>query len=156
MGSGAVSTDEIVAAFREQTGHDLSLHPPLPEDIRKAVGLPRIETLSFTRITEKPDGTLDDETDPRLRRRFGEFTLFVFENRRARDSRLPEATPDESGIYWTEQVAELRPDVGSYWLADLPLWDNVTLRWTSDTGGPTTSQQWRELKSVLESVAPLY
>lgn len=135
--------------FKEVSGHDLQRRS-LPEKIRKFLRAPRIETLSFTRVSETASGDTELEKDPGLSQRYGEFIIYVFEDRETRDDRIDGGKADANGIHWRNDVHERGPNAGkSYWTADKAYGDTVLLSWVSDTRQRQISAQWERLDALL-------
>jgi ADP-ribose pyrophosphatase YjhB (NUDIX family) len=143
------TSDRIIRTFKEATGHELQRHS-LSEEIRKDIGAPRMERLSFTRLVEREE-TLESITDPVLARRFGEFNIFVCQDRFTRDDRISGLKRYEDGIYWGEVVSERGPDAYKpYWVADKPYGEIVLLEWRSESGLRQTSEQWDRLDALIQ------
>ena len=149
-GTIEATSERIIRTFEEATGHELHRHS-LSEKIRRSLGAPRMELLSFTRWVERPKHTLRSETDPLLARRYGVFTIFVCQDRFTRDDRLSGLKRYENGIYWREAVSERGPNAYKpYWVANKPYGEIVLLEWTSESGRRETSAQWDRLSALLE------
>jgi hypothetical protein len=143
------TSQRIMQTFKEASGHELQRRS-LSEKIRKFLHAPRIETLSFTRVSETASG-VDLTKDPALTERYGNFVIYVFEDRKTRDDRIDGGRADHDGNHWRNDVPERGPDAGKpYWVADKAYGDTVLLSWVSDTRRPETSVQWERLDTLLQ------
>jgi hypothetical protein len=144
------TSSDVRAAFEQATGDRLIVHErsELTRHIQPA------ELLSFTRLRENPDGTVAVEYVPKeMESRYGDFTIFVFDDKESRAEHLNDELVSEDSVFWHRETPERGPDAyRSYWVAEKPFGANVLLVWASEAGRRETSEQWDRL---VRALAPL-
>jgi hypothetical protein len=132
-----VTRERIIETFKKETGHGLR-RVSVSEEIREWAKLPRMERL--------------DPEDPEQAERYGNFTIFVYEDREIRDHDMSGVgPPDRQGIYWYKDAPERGPDAGkTYWGAEKRYGENVLLTWWPESRKRELSAKWHRLDAVLK------
>ncbi len=134
----AETRDRIIQNFKEESGQGFRRRS-IPAKVREFGDLPRMERL-------------DPERGKLSAKRYGLFTIFVYENRQARDSDMSGlGPPDAAGIYWYKDTPERRPAAGkSNWGAEKRYGENVLLTWWPSSGKRELTGQWSRLDALLK------
>jgi hypothetical protein len=133
----AATRDRIIATFKSEAGIGFIRHS-VPKEIREFGNLPR-----FERLDARP-GKLQA-------RRYGYFTIWVYEDRQARDQDMSQpGPPDANGIYWYNDTPERGPTAGkTYWGAEKRYGENVLLSWQLPSSKRELSTQWTRVDALL-------
>lgn len=129
--------DRIMETFKSEAGIGF-IRRSVPKEIREFGSLPRFERL--------------DANPSKLQaKRYGYFTIWVYEDRHARDRDMSRpGPPDADGIYWYKDTPERGPTAGkTYWGAEKRYGENVILSWQLPSRKRELSEQWTRVDALL-------
>jgi hypothetical protein len=129
--------DRIIESFKSEAGIGF-IRRSVPKEIRKFGNLPRFERL-------------DSKLSKLQAKRYGHFTIWVYEDRQARDRDMSQpGSPDADGIYWYNDTPERGPTAGkTYWGAEKRYGENVLLSWDIPSRKRELSTQWGRVDALL-------
>jgi hypothetical protein len=139
------SAPAFIREFEKQTGHKLFdlASPAIP-------GLPRVHRLDVINLHAPKDQS--NRSEEELVRRFGHFSIFLYESARNAREALRGTAPDAQGIYWTHSVVERGPYAGeSQWIAEKLYPENIIGSWGGS--GKRLDDRWTRLDELLGKIA---
>ena len=139
------SAPAFIREFETQTGHRLFdlASPAIP-------GLPRVHRLDVINLHAPKDQS--NRSEEELVRRFGHFSIFLYESARNAREAFRGTAPDAQGIYWTHSVVERGPYAGeSQWIAEKLYPENIISSW--DGNGRRLDDRWTRLDELLSKIA---
>jgi hypothetical protein len=140
-----LSAPAFIREFEKQTGHKLFdlASPAIP-------GLPRVHRLDVSNLHAPKDQA--NRSGEELVRRFGHFSIFLYESARNAREALRGTAPDAQGIYWTHSVVERGPYAGeSQWIAEKLYPENLISSWGGR--GQRLDDRWTRLDELLSKIA---
>ena len=138
-------TKELVEHFARMTGD----RPNIEHSLRgfERLGVGASDSVGFRK-------SVSAELSPTELEKYGNFTIFVYEQEDELAGHVKGQKPDDRAVYWSVEAPERGPDAGVPLASAMKIYGRyVRLDWWRDDALTETDERWERLDRVLTDFA---